>query len=54
MILTNAGGFENGYNPEIQYILSTMAESSENRTTFIQSLTSYIQKYALNGVDIGI
>lgn len=52
-MLTFSGGWEFGNNFETQERFSDMASSPENRSTFNNSLVSYIQKYALDGLDIG-
>ncbi|KAK9775004.1 putative chitinase [Seiridium cardinale] len=46
------GGFDFGTSPDTQYYLSDMASSQDNRATFINSVVSYIQKFALNGIDL--
>lgn len=40
-------------DPPTQYRFSEMASTRPNRDKFVASLIIYIQKYALNGVDIG-
>lgn len=46
------GGW-NFNDPPSTYYFSNMAGSYENRQTFINSLISYLQKYGLDGVEIG-
>jgi hypothetical protein len=53
MLTDYVGGFDFGTNSDTQYYLSNMASSQDNRATFISSVASYIQKYALNGIDLG-
>jgi GH18 family chitinase len=46
------GGWDFNDPPTSNYF-SNMASSYDNRQTFIQSVISYLQKYGLDGIDIG-
>lgn len=41
-------------NPPTASYFSTMATSYDSRQTFIQSVILYLQKYGLDGIDIGM
>jgi GH18 family chitinase len=41
-------------DPPTQQYFSNMASTEENRQTFINSVMSYLQKYGLDGIDIGV
>lgn len=48
------GGFAFNSDETTMYRFSTMVSTSDNRSKFIKSVVSYLQRYALNGVDIGM
>ena len=41
-------------DPPTQFYFSNMASTYDNRQTFINSVISYLQKYGLDGIDIGV
>jgi GH18 family chitinase len=47
------GGWNFNDAPTSQYF-SNMVSSSQNRQAFIASVTAYLQKYSLDGIDIGM
>lgn len=47
------GGWDFNDAPTESYF-STMAGSEDNRQAFISSVISYLQKYGLDGIDIGM